>query len=89
MEDYTILNSKLQYSKSRNIKYVQENDIDKIENIKIDKNLSKMERILDFIENTKNPYIFCIDGIKVKFEYSDNGIRLSECINNLIINKFK
>ena len=48
-----------------------------------------MERILDFIENTKNPYIFCIDGIKVKFEYSDNGIRLSECINNLIINKFK
>ena len=35
MEDYTILNSKLQYSKSRNIKYVQENDIDKIENIKI------------------------------------------------------
>ena len=60
MEDYTILNSKLQYSKSRNIKYVQENDIDKIENIKIDKNLSKMERILDFIENTKNPYIFCI-----------------------------
>lgn len=89
MEDYTILNSKLQYSKSKNIKYVQENDIDKIENIKIDKNLSKMERILDFIENTKNPYIFCIDGIKVKFEYSDNGIRLSECINNLIINKFK
>ena len=89
MEDYTILNSKLQYSKSRNIKYVQENDIDKIENIKIDKNLSKMERILDFIENTKNPYIFCIDGIKVKFEYSDNGIRLSECINNLIINKFE
>ena len=68
---------------------LKENDIDKIENIKIDKNLSKMERILDFIENTKNPYIFCIDGIKVKFEYSDNGIRLSECINNLIINKFK
>ena len=31
--------------------------------------------------------MFTVDGIKVKFEYSDNGPDINECVENLIRNK--
>ncbi len=89
MQNYINLKTKLQFDKGRDIKYVQDKDIDKIEDININRELSKADRIIDFITKAKNPYMFIIDGIKVKFEYSDNKIGITDCMNSLIMNRIK
>lgn len=87
MDNYAILKTKLQLGKSSNIKYVSENDIDDIRQIKINTQKPKVERFKDFIEKAKNPYMFNIDGMKVKFEFSDSDVSISQCLENLIINR--
>ena len=89
MEDYAKLKTKLQLGKGKNIKYIEEKDIDNIENINVDINLPKTDRMLKFLQKVKNPYAFIVDGLKVKFEYSDNGLNINQCIENLIMNRIK
>lgn len=89
MEDYAKLKTKLQLGKSRNIKYIEEKDIDNIENINVDINLPKTDRMLAFLQKVKNPYAFMVDGLKVKFEYADKGLNINQCIENLIMNRIK
>ena len=73
MDDYAKLKNKLQLGKSSNIKYIDEKDMDNIENLNVDINLPKADRMLVFLQNVKNPYAFIVNGLKVKFEYSDKG----------------
>ena len=89
MEEYIKLKTKLQLGKSSNIKYVHEKDLDNIENIRIDTNLPKLDKVVKFLKDVKNPYIFMVDGIKVKFEFSENGNDITKCFENLILNKAK
>ena len=87
MDDYIKIKTKMQLGKSSNIRFVGEKDVDNLKEIKIDTNKPKLERIVNFLRDVKNPYMFTIDGIKVKFEYSKNGPDISECFENLIRNK--
>lgn len=87
MEDYIKIKTKMQLGKNSNIRFAQEKDVDNLKEIKIDTNKSKLERIINFLRDVKNPYMFTVDGIKVKFEYSDNGPDINECVENLIRNK--
>lgn len=87
MEDYIKLKTKMQLGKSSNIRFAQEKDIDDLKDIKINTNKTKMERIIEFLQTVKNPYMFIVDGIKVKFEFAENGPNINECIENLIKNK--
>ena len=89
MEEYTKLKTKLQLGKNSNIKYIEEKDIDNIENINVDINLPKKDRMIFFLQKVKNPYAFMVDGLKVKFEYSDKGLNINQCIENLIMNRIK
>ena len=66
MDDYAKLKNKLQLGKSSNIKYIDEKDMDNIENLNVDINL-----------------------LKVKYEYSDKGLNINQCIENLIMNRIK
>ena len=68
MDDYAKLKNKLQLGKSSNIKYIDEKDMDNIENLNVDINLPKADRMLVFLQNVKNPYAFIVNGLKVKFE---------------------
>ena len=63
--------------------------MDNIENLNVDINLPKADRMLVFLQNVKNPYAFIVNGIKVKFEYSDKGLNINQCIENLIMNRIK
>lgn len=87
MKDYINLKTKVQLGKNSNVRFVQEKDIDNLELVKVNTSQPKQDRIISFLRNVKNPYMFMIDGIKVKFEYSDKGIYINECIENLIRNK--
>lgn len=87
MEDYIKIKTKMQLGKSSNIRFVQDKDIDDLKDIKINTNKTKLERIIEFLQTVKNPYMFVVDGIKVKFEFAKNGPNINDCIENLIKNK--
>lgn len=56
-------------------------------NVKIDKNMSREERILSYIEQIKNPYCYLDNGVVVKISFIDTDItledRLEEYVRNL------
>lgn len=87
MDEYKKLKTKLQLGKNSDIRCVDEKDIDNIENINVDVDLPKPERMIKFLQKVKNPYVFMVNGLKVKFEYSDKGLNINQCIENLIMNK--
>ena len=87
MDEYAKLKIKLQLGKNSNLNYIQEKDIDNIEEINVDINMPKKDRMIGFLKKVKNPYVFMVDGLKVKFEYSDKGLNINQCIENLIMNR--
>ena len=87
MDEYAKLKTKLQLGKNSNLNYIQEKDIDNIEEINVDINMPKKDRMIRFLKKVKNPYVFMVDGLKVKFEYSDKGLNINQCIENLIMNR--
>lgn len=86
MKKYNIteLEEKLKRCGDISIKEVDPNDVDNLDDIKIDRRKNPNERILDFISKTKNPYIFKINGRLVKIEFSDNEKSAEECITKVI-----
>ena len=82
MDEYAKLKTKLQLGKNSNLNYIQEKDIDNIEEINVDINMPKKDRMIGFLKKVKNPYVFM-----VKFEYSDKGLNINQCIENLIMNR--
>ena len=86
MKKYNIteLEEKLKRCKDISIKEVNPNDVDNLEDIKIDRKKKPNERGLEFISNAKNPYIFKINGRLVKIEFSDNEKSAEECITKVI-----
>ena len=91
MKKYNIteLEEKLKRCGDIPIKEVDPNDVDNLDDIKIDRRKNPNERILDFISKTKNPYIFKINGRLVKIEFSDNEKSAEECITKVIKSLYK
>ena len=86
MKKYNIteLEEKLKRCGDISIKEVDPNDVDNLDDIKIDRRKKPNERVLEFISNAKNPYIFKINGRLVKIEFSDNEKSAEECITKVI-----
>lgn len=87
MNNYIELQTKLQLSKNSNMKCIRDDEIDEISKVSIDTNLPKVERIISFIEKVKNPYVFMVDGMKVKMEFTTAGKTINECFETLIMNR--
>ena len=65
-------------------------DVDDISTVKISKKTNEYEKILDFIENTKNPYIFKCNGKFVKIEFiNSNNLTASERLINTVSSVYK
>ena len=58
--------------KETNVIKVNLDDIPDIKNIKINKK-TKEERMLDFLSQVENPYVFKINGHLVQIGFTDNG----------------
>ena len=50
-----------------------------------DNALSRKERITRFLQIVKNPYCFCIGGIGVQIEFSENGPSLQDTLTDYLI----
>lgn len=90
MDDIEELENKLKKSKDNIHLYNKNNKLDKIDNIVIDTNLPLAERIYNFFEQVKNPYILKVGNIVVEMEFSDrSNINPMKCIDNALINDYK
>lgn len=85
MTQYEKLSQKIEKCNEINIENINISEIDEVKNIKVDKDLSSIDRIIEFINRTKNPYIINVDGIIVKMEYGNNNINAMNCIKKIVI----
>lgn len=63
---------------------VNPDDVDELSSIKINTRMNPVNRIIDFISKTKNPYIFKVNGKIVKLAFTDNDINAEDAIINVI-----
>ena len=75
--------------KSMSLDDVSLNDVDEITDIKIDKRKSSNERILDFLNKVKNPYIFKVKGKLVRIRFSDTEKTADDCLTNVLKNLYR
>lgn len=60
------------------------NDLVDIRNIVIDKKQPIENRILSFVEQIKNPYLFKVGNIAVKVNFNNNNATLQERLENYL-----
>lgn len=86
MKKYNVkeLEEKLKRCKDIGLGEVDIDEVDDLDKIKINRRKSKEKRIIDFINETKNPYIFKVNGRLVKIEFTDNGRKAEDAITNVI-----
>ncbi len=56
-----------------------------INEVNVNKELSKSERIAEFIKQIKNPYCFKCGKFIVKARYTDNGLSMEDCLQSIIL----
>lgn len=56
-----------------------------IKNVRIDGNLSREERISDYIRQVRNPYCVQCNGIIVKMNFSQSGETLEDKLTNYFL----
>ena len=66
--------------KNIDIKNVNPDDLVDIKDIKVDPNLSKQERIIEYIRQIKNPYCYKCGDIIVKVSFSDTAETIESCL---------
>lgn len=82
------LKEKLDRCKNMELKDIKLEEVDEISSIKINKRKSSNERILDFINEAKNPYIFKCNGKLVKIIFSDSDKSADECLTDCLKNLY-
>lgn len=56
-----------------------------INDISVNKDLPKPERIKEYIRQIKNPYCFKCGNFVVTAKYSDKGLSIEDCLQSIII----
>jgi len=83
------LKQKLEKYENIPLSEIDINDVDEITNIKINKRKSSEERILDFLNTVKNPYVFKVNGKLVKISFSDTEKTADDCLTNVLKNLYR
>ena len=87
--NYKELKEKLDRCKKIKLEDIDPNDVDEITDIKIDKRKSRNERILDFLNKTKNPYIFKVNGTLVRIGFSETSRTADDCLTSVLKNLYR
>ena len=88
-EDIEALSEKLKRCREIPLDEVNPDDVDEITDIKIDRRKSSNERILDFLNKVKNPYIFKVKGRLVRIRFSDTDKTADDCLTNALKNLYR
>ena len=59
-------------------------DLVDIRNIKINVNQPIQEKIVDFVKQVKNPYLFKVGDVVVKVNFNNNGSTFQEKFENYL-----
>ena len=79
----------LKEMKNKNFEDLNSNELVDIKNIEIDTSKPKIEKLIDFIEKIKNPYLFKVGDIIVKIKFSNNNQSFQERMENIILGKMQ
>ncbi len=88
-KDIEALSEKLKRCREIPLDEVNPDEVDEITDIKIDKRKSSNERILDFLNKVKNPYIFKVKGKLVRIRFSDTDKTADDCLTNALKNLYR
>lgn len=83
------LKQKLEKYENIPLSEIDINEVDEITDIKINKRKSSEERILDFLNTVKNPYVFKVNGKLVKISFSDTEKTADDCLTNVLKNLYR
>lgn len=91
MKNYNIkeLQDKLERCRNVSLDEVSIDDVDELSSVKINTRLNQVDRIIDFISKTKNPYIFKVNDRLVKIEFCNNGKKAEDCLTNVLKNLYR
>ena len=84
------LKEKLERCKNVSLEDINPDEVDEITSIKIDKRKSSNERILDFLNKVKNPYIFKVNGKLVRIRFSETTDKTADdCLTSVLTNLYR
>ena len=83
------LKEKLNKYENISLSEVNIDEVDEISDIKINKRKSSNDRILDFLNTVKNPYVFKHKGKLIKIGFSETNLTADECLTNVLKNLYK
>ncbi len=87
--DYEELKKKVELCKNTNLSDIDIDEIPDIKEVKISKKKSSRERILDFLKEVNNPYVFKSNGRLVQISFANSDKTASECLSNVLKNMYK
>lgn len=76
--------AELDHLKNMDIEQCEPNQLINLKSISIDKNLPVPERLCSFWKQVKNPYLFKVDDITVKVEFS-SGKSLEDSLLSFLL----
>lgn len=56
-----------------------------IKDVSVDKNLTKEERIAEFVRQIGNPYCFKCGKFTVRAQFAEDGASLEDCLRSILI----
>lgn len=80
-----ITSSELEDMSQQNIETINRKEMAELSAIHIRRDLPYEEKILDFLEQIKNPYCFLCGDIPVKVCFTDNGPKLGQTLENYFV----
>ncbi len=84
-----ITTTELNIMKNQDFMTCDENQLVDIRDISVDSTKNKQDKLLDFIEKIKNPYLFKVGDIIVKVKFADNNKSFQERMENIILSKIE
>ena len=70
------------------ISEINSDDLVDIKSVNMDQDLSKLENVVEYINEVKNPYYFKVGKVKVRVSYADTERTLDDAFANLLRIKF-
>ena len=83
------IKDKLKMFENMSLSDIDINDVDELTNIKINKKKSSNERILDFLNEVKNPYVFKMNGKLVRISFSNTNRTADDCLTRVLEKLYK
>ena len=75
----------LEQMKSVDIGAVSADALADVSGMAFDRTLPREERLARFLARAVNPYCFCVGGVGVKVEFSDDGPSLQDKLTDLLV----